>query len=235
MENLTVKVENGVKALEIRQGEALKLREPIKTEIQATISAPLNWITQRKEQIDEEHAHVIINKDKGSIVLYENETNPYGAVITGELEISQIFKDFGINSGTYKTPLEMSEFVKMNRAYFENRTVAMELVTQLRSFRAKVDKQVEQDVNLNKGDKRLAMTQAVESNVPSSFKVCLPVFKGMDKITFEVETYFNPDDLTCTLVSPEANELLTEFKESAINQVASDIAKICPQIVIIEQ
>ncbi len=210
MDELKVSVENGVKTLEIRTGKALELQEPKRVEITGTIETPLTWLLQRKEQIKPKNAHIVVDADNGLVELHEDETNPYGATVVGELEISPIFEKFGINSGNYKTPLEMAEFIKMHRAYFENRTSAMELVTQLRNFKAKVNKQAEQEVNLNKGDKRLVIAQAVESNIPETFNVCLPIFKGMPKQTFEVETYFNPDDLTCTLVSPMANEMFED-------------------------
>lgn len=236
MHELNVKVESGVKTLEIRKGEALELKQPVIVKIiGAGINAPLLWLQSRVEQIEQKKAHILVDKARGSIALFEDENNYFGTIINGELKISPTFKNFGINSGNYKTPLEMSEFIKMNRAYFENRQVAMELVTQLRKFRAKVDKQVEQEVNLNKGDKRLMLAQAVESNVPETFKVCMPIFKGMEKTTFEVETYFNPDDLTCTLVSPDASETIENIKESAIDSIINEIKECCPEIVIINE
>lgn len=235
MHELNVRVESGVETLEIRTGEALKLKEPKQVVIRGTLETPYEWLRQRKENADAKRTHILVNRENGVVILHENETDPYGAIIEGKLEINPIFLKFGINQGNYKTPLEMSEFIKMNRVYFENRQVAMELVTQLRKFKVRVDKQVEQEVNLNKGDKRLALNQAVESNVPETFKVCLPIFKGMPKATFEVETYFNPNDLTCTLVSPEANEMIEDIKQTEIVKVVEAIAKECPDIVIINE
>ncbi len=235
MEKINVTVENGVKTLEIRTGEALELREPKIVNIVGTAETPLEWLKQRKEQIQPKKAHLIVDVEKGTISLKEDETNPYGATITGQLEISPIFIKFGINSGEYKTPIEMSEFIKMNRVYFENRQEAMELVTKLRQFKAKVNKEVEQEVNLNKGDRRILLAQAVDSNIPPTFNVCLPLFKGVDKEIFEVETYFNPDDLTCTLVSPMANERFEEIKSKKIDEIVSAIKTECPDIVIVFQ
>lgn len=57
----------------------------------------------------------------------------------------------------------------------------------------------------------------------------------MPKATFEVETYFNPNDLTCTLVSPEANEMIEDIKQTEIVKVVEAIAKECPDIVIINE
>ena len=107
------------------------------------------------------------------------------------------------------------------------------LVSQLRGFRAKVDKQVESDHNPNKGDKRVLIAQAVDSNIPPSFKLHIPIFKGEPPVTLEVETYFNADDLTCTLVSPMANDFTEDTKNTSIDKILDKIVEIAKDIAII--
>lgn len=63
----------------------------------------------------------------------------------------------------------------------------------------------------------------------------MPLFVGMEKQTIEVETYFNPDDLTCCLVSPQACDEVELVKDHAINNQLGEIAEFTPQIAIIEQ
>lgn len=70
---------------------------------------------------------------------------------------------------------------------------------------------------------------------PEVFTVIIPIFKGTKKQELQLETYFNPDDLTCTLVSPEANEIAEEYKDTEIDKVLESIKEIAPDIVIIEQ
>ena len=43
MENIEVKVESGVKTLEIREGDALPLHEPVKVRIDGVIDTPFKW------------------------------------------------------------------------------------------------------------------------------------------------------------------------------------------------
>ena len=179
--------------------------------------------------------HILVDRDKMSITLVINEKDHFGDIIRGTLELSPDFERFGINTGEYRTTLEMAEFIKMNRAFFENRSEAMNLVYQLRKFKAKVDKEVEAEYQPNKGDKRVLIQQVVDSNIPESFNVLLPLFKGYSKQNIEVETYFNPDDMTCTLVSPGANESIIDFKDEAINEVLEKIKELASEIVIIEQ
>ncbi len=128
----------------------------------------------------------------------------------------------------------MAELFKMNRSYFENTQTAMELVSLLKAFKAKVNKEVEQEFDTNKGDKKLIFNQVVDSNLPSTFNVELPIFKGVEKHILELETYFNPDDLTCTLVSPQANDIIEQVTDTSIDSVLEQIIQITDSLPIIE-
>lgn len=233
-DGIVVKVENGVQTLEIRKGDALPLREPTRVEINGVIDTPLKWLEKRVAEIDQKKCHVIVDRDKMSISLIIDENSPYGTEVSGNLEYHPDFLALGINQGNYILPVQMAEKIKMNRSLFENRQTAMELVTQLRSFRGRIDKEVEAEFNPNKGDKRVFIAQKVDSNLPPSFNVCVQVFKGQKKQTFAVETYFNPDDLTCTLVSPDASDHEKDVRDGIIDSVLDSIRAVAADIAILE-
>ncbi len=235
MKETTLNVNVEGNELIIREGKAIEVFNPEIVNITGTLDAPLRWIQQRIELMDQKACHVLVDRDKMQIKLVINEKDHFGDSVTGTMVFHPDFIKFGINTGQYRTAFEMAEFIKMNRAFFENRSIAMNLVTQLRQFKAKVDKQVEADHNPNKGDKRVLIQQAVESNIPEEFSVVIPIFKGTAKQTIKLETYFNPDDLTCTLVSPEANEITEGYKDSEIDRVIGSIKELAPDIVFIEK
>ncbi|WP_262247005.1 hypothetical protein [Parapedobacter soli] len=229
--------ENDTKSCEliIREGNALPVLEPIKVRIAGTLDSPFRFLQKRIDEIDQKKAHITVSREELELHLYFNEDNAYDqGHIVGMITPHPTFKKFGINSGRYITTYEMAELIKMNRSAFENRQEAMKLVSALKNFKAKVEKDMEK-ANDDRGNRKVLLQQTVESNVPESFKVVMPIFKGMPKETFEVEVYFNPDDLTCTLVSPEANDTLEEIRDSAIDQVLDNIRQIAPDIVIIEK
>ena len=235
MENIALKIESPTGEVVIRQGQALPAKEPRKVEINGVLESPLEYLRKRVSLIEQSGCIITVDREEMSIRMVVREHDHYADIISGVLLPHPDFVKFGINSGKYRTALEMAEFVKMNRVYFDNRQEAMNLVQLLRTFKAKVDKQVEAEFNPNKGDKRVLIAQAVESNIPEKFTVKLPIFKGCTMRDFEVETYFNPDDLTCTLISPQANEIAEDFKNVAIDKVVNQIKEIAPDIVIIEQ
>lgn len=217
-----------------REGQALPLHEPEKVQLLGTIDAPARWLEKRADTINQKECYVEVNREKMIISLRTDESSYYGTTVYGKLELSPEYNKFGINGGEYITNFEMAELFKMNRAYFENRSVAMKLVTDLQNFKAKVDKEIENSDN-KRGDRRILVNQVVQSNLPEAFNLVIPVFKGCEKQTVQVEVYVNPNDFTCTLVSAQSNELIIETRDTIIDEVLERIRLTCPDIVIIEQ
>lgn len=218
----------------IRFGDAIPLREPEAVSINGTIDAPARWVEKRKDDIVPADAHVLVDRDKMTITLRTDENNAYCDSITGKLTMSSEMREFGINTGEYMTCFDMADRIKQLRSYFDNQQDAMKLVTELRNFKAKIDKQIELSDD-KRGNQRILKAQAVDSNLPSSFKISLPIFKGMDKASIEVEVEINPNDLTCTLVSPDAHDMVLQQSNDHIDAVLNRIKEAAPDIVIIEQ
>lgn len=235
-DNLNVTFSEGIQVAElvVREGKALELKEPVRVIISGCIDSPLLWLIKRIGTIDQLKSHILIDREKRSISLKVDENNFYQTAVTGSLEVHPDFNKIGINDGEYLTNFEMADLFKMNRSLFENKNVAMKLVTELQRFKAKVDKEIEQADN-NRGDKKLLLAQTVESNLPEKFKLSIPLFKGQKKQTFEVEVYIRASDLCCTLISPEANDFMQEMIDTVIDKQVEEIKAIAPDIVIIEQ
>lgn len=218
----------------IRFGDALPLKEPKAVSISGTIDAPARWIEKRKDCIAQTDAHVLVDRDKMSITLNIDENSAYSDQIIGTLTLSSEMQEFGINTGEYMSCFDMADRIKQLRTYFETQQEAMKLVTELRSFKAKIDKELELSDD-KRGNQKIMRAQTVESNLPKSFKVNMPIFKGTEKRTFEVEVEINPNDLSCTLVSPDAHDIVVQERDSQMDGVLVRIAEAAPNIVIIEQ
>lgn len=229
-------VKNGINDFTFRTGEALEQKEPVRVDISGTIDAPKRWLEKRLplSTIDPKTCHVIVNREQLSITLNCDENYPYVTTIKGQLEMSEQFEKFGINKYEYVTPIQMAELIKMNRSFFENRQVAMNLVTQLRGFKAKVEKDLE-NTDDTRGNRKQMINQVVDSNIPDSFTIVIPVFKGQKANEIECEVYINPEDLTCTLVSPSAEDIIQDTRNYLIDDVLKEIQGLCSDIPIIEQ
>ena len=218
----------------IREGNALELHEPNIIRIAGIIDTPARWLEKRVNTLVQLSCHVLVDREDLKLTLVCDETNHYSTVLSGSMELSEQFRKFGVNNGKYITNFDMAQLFKMNRTCFENQSIAMKLVTELQNFKAKVDQEIEKSDN-NRGDTRMLRSQIVTSNLPERFNLYMPIFKGTDKTSFEVEVYINPNDLSCTLISPESNDIIEELRDESIDKVLDRITAVCPDIVIIEQ
>ena len=225
--------EDATKEFIIRKGEALPVKEPTPVKFTAQIDAPARWLEKRVGETNQKQAYVYVDREAFSITLVTEEKSAYKDTVQGRLELSEEMNKLGINNGEYITAFEMSDLIKKNRSFFTSITEAMKLVSELRNFKAKVDKEIEASDD-KRGNRRILAAQVVESNLPDSFKIEIPVFKGQPRRTIAVEVEVNPDNLSCTLVSPEANDIVQTERDSIMNEVLSRIETAAPEIVIIE-
>jgi hypothetical protein len=230
--NLSVVSENGT--VTILEGKALEQKEQRVIDINGILNNPAEWLKKRITEIDAMQAHVVVNREKMTILLVTEEKNHYATKIAGALQLHPDFTKFEINTGEYMTAFDMAHLFKMNRSCFEVQNEAMNLVTKLQNFKATVNKELENNNN-NRGDRKVLIDQTVKSNLPEAFTLCIPIFKGQPKETFEVEVYVKADDLSCTLVSPGANDLVAKMRDKAIDDVIAKIVETCPEIVVLEQ
>jgi len=242
-EKIQINLGAGVTKAEVilREGAAIKELEPkapIKTSLSGVIGAPVEYLTKRVEtgQFTQERSHVIVNREKITLSLVINEDDEYNrGKVDGTLEFHPKFIEFGINTGKVWTPTDLGMFFKMNRAFFPDRSVNMKLVSELMNFTATVNNTIDRSVKEN-GDRTDNFAQVVNSNLPASFVLKLPIFKGKDSETLEVETFaqINGREVCFILLSPGANQTLEEVRDRAINEQLDNIKLIAPKIAIIE-
>lgn len=222
----------------LREGEApelLEIKEPERVVISGTIDTPFRWLEKRIELINQKASNIIVNRDVMGIALTVDETNYYKSDIRGELKTSKEMMEFGINTEKKWEPIKLSKFLKMHRAFFTDKSQNMMLVSTLKNFKAKVNQDIERSKEEN-GSKVDNYSQVVDSNLPKSFKLNIPLFKGFACEEIEVEIYADVDglDVSLSLVSAGANEAIEEYKNKVIDEQLEQIRQIAPDIVIIE-
>lgn len=227
--------------LTLREGAAPKVLEPkapVKTDLKGVIGAVVEYLTKRINtgQFEQKNCHILVNRDTIEITLITNEADEYtrGKVV-GKLDYNPKFIEFGINANKVWTPTELGLFIKMNRAFFADRAENMKLVSLLMNFTAEVNNKIDRAVKEN-GNRTDNFAQVVNSNLPESFKVQMPIFKGMPAETIEVETFaqVNGREVAFVLLSPGAQATLEDLRNKVIDEQLEQIKGIAPEIAIIE-
>ena len=243
-EKMTFNLAPGCENVEItlRDAPAAKVldeKAPVKIDISGTIGAVAEWLKKRVEacQFSQKNCHILVDRDKAEITLITNESDEYKrGIIKASLKFNPEFLAFGINdSSEVWTPTELGMFMKMHRSYFADKSENMKLVSTLMNFVATVNNSIAKSVKEN-GDRTDNFSQAVDSNLPASFTICIPILKGGKKESIEVETFakISGREVSFMLISPDAATLFEEIKETEIDAQLAAIAEIAPDIAIIE-
>lgn len=241
--NLQVNLAKGMDRAEVilREGVAPKVldpKPPVKIELRGTIGSVYEWLKKRieTEQFYQEDCHILVDRENVMITLVMNEADEYRrGTIVGKLSYNPKFVEFGINSGKMWRPAELGLFMKMNRGCFADRATNMQLVTDLMNFTAEVNNQINRSIKEN-GSGVDNFSQVVNSNLPSSFNLVVPIFKGMPAEVVEVETFAQVDgrEVLFTLLSPGAKAVLEDLRNKVIDEQLALIADVAPGITIIE-
>ena len=225
----------------LREGQAprqLEPKAPLKTNLEGVIVCVAEYLEKRINtgQFEQKDCHILVDRDNVEITLTTNEADAYRAgIIVGKLSYNQKFLEFGINTKRVWTPAELGLFVKMNRTFFLDRKTNMDLVSKLMNFTATVNNSIDRAVAEN-GNRSDSFTQVVNSNLPESFLLQMPIFKGMPAETIEVETFaqVNGREISFVLLSPGAQATLEELRDKVIDEELEKIKAIAPDIAIIE-
>jgi len=124
---------------EVSSVNELPIKAPIPVNIQGTPGTIAEFLLKRSaftDQIQPEKCHVLVNREKLSIMLIINESEAYltGRVVE-TLEVHPKMKEFGINSEKEWDPNTLGQFFKMNRAFFADINENMKLVSELKNFK----------------------------------------------------------------------------------------------------
>lgn len=152
--NVVVPKDYNGKPIEVvlREGQApvaLDPKEPERVVISGTIDAPFRWLEKRIELINQKATNIIVNRDKMGLALTIDETNYYQTEINGILQASKEMQEFGINVEKKWDPIKLSQFFKMHRAFFKDKSENMTLVSTLKNFKAKINQDIERSKEEN--------------------------------------------------------------------------------------
>lgn len=220
--------------LTIRHGEAAKITYPKAIKIDGILAAPYQFYEGKKP--DAKDCHIQIKKDTGVISLHILDTDPNSAsLITGQLYKDSYFQQWGINTEKRWTVSAFLKHIKMQRAFFTEKTESDAIVSSLQKWNAKVEVVMKQH-NDNAGNSLSMLERTVsEIDLKNKFSLTIPIFQGYPKQKFTVEIGLDPksNSVELYLFSNDLFELEINHREQLIE---SELAKFnsfpCSKVVI---
>jgi hypothetical protein len=224
---------NGKIEVIVRNGEApilLAPPVPIKKEklrLDGNIDTVHNFLSIRHGKFDATKCNIEVRPEKLMIIFKGNEQsddNDHYTIIVGQMTESKELKKLNnLLNGNF-TPNELARELRKIQNLFQDPTQFDNIWKNLTHFKASVDKQIEK-LDMRDGNAIQSVKQEVVHNLPKTFNLRMPVIKGADPITFEIQIDVEYTDLSCSLFTTEldinmeaqANALLNAELEKDVN------------------
>lgn len=240
MENkkIEINVADGIKELIIREGEALAPKSHVKIGIVGNINSVIEFINKRKAQgvpVDEKTAHIIVNEEKGLIVLFCDEKDEFGTQINGIIEQHDELKNFKINDPSEKgfDLKSLIKHLKFRKHLFADKAIHTKLINDLMGFTAKITTEISAQNDL-KGNKAENLVSNALTKLDLDFYLETPLFKGFDKKKFKVDICFDvrgQNDINFWFESIDLAQSLAEEKRLILHDKQTEFS----EFVIINQ
>ena len=215
------------------EGKTPEQFNDVPVNISGTITAPSLFIAKREGEFYDKTAHALVSKSEGKITLVINEqTVSEKYTISGKIDIGKRFVELGINTDKSYSPTELSKKFRLLRSLFPSRAEHASIVTLLRNFKAKISQEMDKEDDA-RGGVKVSYKQAVESNIPESFKMLIPLLEGADPVEIEVQVLLEVEQgssVQCFLESIDGADLIEEAKTTL---VVEEVAKIEDKVTVI--
>lgn len=240
MENFHLKVENAGNEIIIREGEALPPVAPKKIVITGDIKTVSSFIEKRKnslfadtmglQYINPNRALVTVDKSTLSIKLELDPENEYGTEVTAKLAYTPELEQFFINKNKLFNREELIKLIRFNKIWFADAEAHDKLLKAYQAFTATVNANIGKTSD-TRGNVDNSYKKTVETNVPDSFVLNIPIFKGQDKRRFRVEVAIDSTDASTKfwMESVELNEIV----QIETDAIISEELKSCTDYVVI--
>lgn len=173
-------------------GKANTPKEPNKLIIVGDFSAVSNYLKVKSvtasdfQAVSPEKTVVLCDKESLTIELLTDPNDPNATEVKGKAEFSKELQTFGINEARYFSREQLIKLIRFNRRFFQNKEENANLLSAYQNFTASVNKNIQEESDL-RGNKNNQFQKKVNTSLPESFVLEVPIFKGERPVSFPVE------------------------------------------------
>ena len=205
--------------IHLLEGKAPDPINPIQVVINGNISAVTDYLKTRKDIVPKDKSYIIFDEAERTIILRVEEDSPLGTAVRASLSAYPELEAFGINSTTRYSLADLEKHIRMNRFFFADQESHGKLLSQLRSFTAKIQSDLKAEAD-QRGNKSYAFNKTVDSDLSADFVLYMPIYKGLPSSRFRVEICYDVTDSSVRfwlesveLFELEKSMLLQEFEK----------------------
>jgi hypothetical protein len=191
---------------------------PKKIKIEGDIKTVSSFLNKRKgaaidtaglQGINRNRSIVTVDKAALSIKLELDPENEYGTEVTAKLAYTPELEQFFINKNKLFNREELIKLIRFNKIWFADPEAHDKLLKAYQAFTATVNANIGKTSD-TRGNVDNTYKKTVETNVPDSFVLNIPIFKGQEKRRFRVEIAIDSTDASTKFwfESVELNDII---------------------------
>lgn len=210
--------ERGV--ITILQGESPKHIEPKTINVEGNIKVPGEYLG-KCDSIDPQDSYVTVSLSNQEIKFYVGKHDHYQDVFIGKMRESHHLSGLQVNKDFQSNSKSLAKLLKKYKPFIHEDDFG--IIGKLMSFQAKITTIIESNSEQS-GNRKELLEKTVDSKIPSSFRVRIPIFEGFDPEEFTIEIWaeatsasvnFNLESIELiTLKEQLAKELINEQIEA---------------------
>lgn len=215
--------------LTILNGNALELKHPERLSVVGQIESVRKYLDARRgsllssdslQFINKDLAVIYINEDEGTISLSVDPNNPFSTTVKGELKVNPELASFQINKSHRFTRETFLDLITFRRRFFDSVADWDNLKTKFQRLKVSSSAEIEQGSD-KRGNRENTFKKEVNSDeVPASFKLNMPIFKGQPSRSFQVDICVDVTDAGVKFFL-ESNDLV-ELADADKKKIISD-------------
>lgn len=244
-----------------KRHDPIPVKLPHSFEIKGIITSPYQWLSKHINEVDQKNCRINVCREDATITLYINERDYHEgwsvdkiecelrienlrkfdliprSYVSGSIQYTKEFERLHINDDTFWAPQKLAKFLRLNRHIFADTEEGMALVSLLKNVKAKITGDYEKTKETHGNISRTEFfEQQVKHNLPDSFSIFLPIFKGgaKEKYEIDIDADIIDGEIMVQLLSPAVNAANESARDSLIDAELSRLAALAPDIAIIE-
>jgi len=226
MENLNLKLDatNG-STLIVLEGQAPKQPEISSVKITGNIYSVRDYLLQRKP--NKETSHIEVDRENGSIDLYENQNSSHKINVFGKIEMNKRLQSLGINRDKKYTPKELVRTLKFNKFLFDSPQEVDTVIDKITKLQIKVSSNIGKTQADQTGSFKNEFSRSIEAETHSLVMKC-PIYSGGTSEKFTIELWLDVEgqNVIYWLESVSFNDLEITMAEALVDDVIGEIKEI---------
>lgn len=230
MDELKVNVTTTGNEVVIRTGDALPPSPPKKISISGDINAVKSFLQKRTAEfkglgpqfVNPETTIVIVDEEKMTVNLLLDPHDINGTEVLAQLLFSPDLEKFNINKNKKYTRAELTQLLKFSRRYFPNQEQYQKLLESYMKLNLTTTGSLKDEQD-SRGNKDLQFKKEVSAQVPNSFIIELPIFKGKEPVRFMVDICLDVSEAQVHFwfESTELDDIINKQKKEIIQDAIS--------------